>query len=148
MSSPKSFSVVVTANHKSTTEVSTTMKLDNAPLKVLEGLARHLDLPPWVDAQTVQSALACAPPPDQVRAAAAARRPVVRAAAPAPRPAPMLDPANLRASSAEELRSLAASPLATADRTLVGEELSHRQAMATHYPGLHRGDGPRVRYFS
>lgn len=112
-------------------------------------LRRNLDLPDYVDEATITAALRCAPPFSEIRASAAVRRPAVRAAAPAPRPAPVLDvAARARVSTDVELRALAGSVQTTADRAAVAEELSHRQAMATHYPGLHRGDGPRVRHFS
>ncbi len=121
------------------------MEPNKTVLTLSDALRRHLDLPDWVDGATVQAALRCAPPPDQVRAAAAARRPIVRAAAPAPRPAPVLDAANLCASSAEELRSLAASPLTTADRAAVAEEVSHRQLMGTAFPAAIKARDGRVR---
>lgn len=101
-------------------------------------LARRLGLPANADESTIRARMAGLDAQDHIRAAA-----------PAPRSAPVLDvAARARVSTDVELRALAGSVQTTADRAAVAEELSHRQAMATHYPGLRRSDGPRVRHFS
>jgi len=141
---PVAAATPATTIFKPNTEVLT-MQLDKTLTVRNDQLRRHLDLPDYADEAVIRAALRCAPPFKEIQAAAAARRPAVRAAAPAPRPAPMLDATNLRASSDAELRSLAASPLATSDRAAVLEELSHRQLMATAYPGAAKASDGRVR---
>lgn len=108
-------------------------------------LRRHLDLPSWADTATIEAALRCPPPKEEIQAAAAARRPVVRAAAPAPPSVrPLLDAAaRVQAASDGELRSLAASALPAADRQAVADELGHRRLLATNFPDL--ADGARGR---
>jgi len=141
---PVAAATTATTIFKPNTEVLT-MQLDKTLTVRNDQLRRHLDLPDYADEMTIRAALRCAPPFKEIQAAAASRRPAVRAAAPAPRPAPLLDVTNLRASSDAELRSLAASPLATSDRAAVLEELSHRQLMATAYPGAAKSPDGRVR---
>jgi len=96
--------------------------------------ARHLGLPASADESMIRARLDGLDAQDRIRAAA-----------PASRTAPLLDAANLRASSAAELRSLAASPLATSDRAAIAEELSHRQLMASADPGAAKSPDGRVR---
>jgi len=124
--STRSVAVTATAKPNPTTEVST-MQVDR------EKLARRLGLPRTADESMIRARLAGVEFAQQVRAAA-----------PGPTP-PRLDVANLQASSAAELRSLAASPLTSSDRDAVLEEISHRQLMASAYPGAAKSPDGRVR---
>lgn len=96
--------------------------------------ARHLGLPANADESMIRARMAGLDAQDRSRAAA-----------PASRPAPLLDAANLRASSDAELRSLAASPLTTSDRDAIAEETGHRELMARAYPGAAKSPDGRVR---
>jgi len=111
-----------------------------------ERLRVHLGLPSWADVATIEAALRCAPPKEEIRAAAAARRPVVRAAAPAPVAAarPLLDAAErVRIASDAELRTLAGSALPAVERDAVADELGYRDLMARSFPALRQTGGVR-----